>query len=265
MLRHYGRRWKVWREPEFSGDTAPELNAAWLDELRDGMAAPDVRGKTLDELRKDQRAYIQLFSQAIIFANETPSDAFAKSATENDHVTFGHLWRDPDRFRGKVVPVQGRLARLRKLDAPKEARDNGVSFVYEGWIQSPTRDSYPFWVVFPILPEGLKEAEKMDREVTFNGYFLLKMAYKAANDKVLQTPLLVGPTVFVKDNSTAAPATSPVSLPVIVLVLAIVAVAAAGVVLLGYYFRRGDRALQQRLNELQKRRTMALPDQDASD
>jgi len=265
ILRHEGLRWKVWREPEFASDFAPELNAAWLEDLRDGMATPDVRGKTDDDLRKDQRAYVHVFSQAIVFANEVPADVFAKSATDNEHVTFAHLWRDSERYRGKVIPINGRLVRLRKLDAPKEALARGVPFVYEGWIQGPTRDSYPFWVIFPILPEGLKEAEKMDREVSFNGYFLVKMTYKAANSKSLQTPLLVGPTVLLKDTPIAVPVSSPISLSVIAVVLGVVTCAAASVVLLSWYFRRGDRALQERLEQLQKQRTVALPDQETTE
>src|SRR5262245_60151101 len=49
-LRELGFRWKVWREPEFLGATAPALSTEWLDELRDGTPTPVLRGKADDEV-----------------------------------------------------------------------------------------------------------------------------------------------------------------------------------------------------------------------
>ncbi len=63
-------------------------------------------------------------------------------------MTFAHLWNTPERYRGKVIPIQGRLARLRKNDATLAAQKQGVRYVYEGWIFGPTEHSRPFWVVY---------------------------------------------------------------------------------------------------------------------
>jgi hypothetical protein len=251
ILREAGFRWKVWREPEFLVDAAPALRSDWLDELRDGTASPDLRGKADDEIRQDQQAYVKVLSQAIVFANEAPADAFAKSAAPNAHVTFGDLWAEPALYRGKVIPITGRLARLRKKNAPAEAQRQGVSFVYEGWIFGPTRGSYPFWVMFTTLPDGLKVAEEMDRQVTFNGYFLKKMPYPAADgSRLLQTPLLVGPTVTLV-NEPPPPPTTSISTTVVVCVVVVIVAVSVGLVLLSWYFHRGDLALKIRLARLQ--------------
>jgi hypothetical protein len=239
-------------------DTAPALNAEWLDEVRDGTPMPDLRGKADDEIRPDQRAIVKLLSQAIIFAANTPPDAFAKSARENEHVTFAHLWNDPARYRGQVMHIQGRLVRLRKNSAPSQAQASGIPFVYEGWIQGPTRGSHPFWILFPILPDGLKEAETMDREVIFDGYFLKKMKYVAGDgSKYLQTPFLVGSTVtLVKESAAQLPAT-PIAETVATCIVIVVGAAGVGLVLLTWYFHRGDQAVKKRLADLQAERFSA--------
>src|ERR1700730_11279417 len=92
VLRDEGLRWKVWREPEFEGDTVPALNADWLDLVRDGTGMPNFRGMAEDEKRPDQIAIYNVWSQAVVHAFRTPADAFAKSAEQNSHVTFAHLW-----------------------------------------------------------------------------------------------------------------------------------------------------------------------------
>jgi hypothetical protein len=262
ILRDGGFRWKVWREPEFLGDTAPALNSEWLDELRDGTPMPKLWDKAGDEIRKDQMAIVKVVSQAVIFANETPADAFAKSAEDNSHVTFAHLWNDPARYRGKVIPITGRLVRLRKWPAPLEAQKKGIPFVYEGWIFGPTRGSHPFWVYFPNLPDALKEAEEMDRRVSFNGYFLKKIEYPAADgSRLLQTPLLIGPTVTLLQETAAPIATSPISMTVITFVVVVIVAVSIGLVLVNWYFHRGDQELKKRLARMQAERATTLVDE----
>jgi hypothetical protein len=261
VLRDEGLRWKVWREPEFLGNSVPPLNGAWLDELRDNTGNPDLRGKAEDEISKDKLAYVKVLNQALINAYETPADVFAKSAAENAHVTFAHLWEDPERYRGKVIPIKGRLIRLRKNNAPLGAQKMGIPFVYQGWIQGPTRGSHPFWVLFPYLPEGLKEAEKMDREVIFNGYFLKKMKYPAGDgSKYLQTPLLVGPTVILAKEPPAPPSVVPTSMNMVGVIGGVIVAVALGLVLLHWYFHRGDQALKKHLQQLQNDRVNDLRD-----
>jgi len=265
VLRGEGLRWKVWREPEFVGDTVPALNPDWLDLVRDGTGMPNFRGVAEDEKRPDQIAIYNVWSEAVVNAFRTPADAFAKSAEENAHVTFAHLWSSPDQYRGKVVSIKGRLVRVRKYEATLAAQKVGVKYVYDGWIQGPTRGSYPFWVVFTNLPEGLKEAEEMNREVTFSGYFLKKMKYVAGDgSKFLQTPFLVGPTVILAREAPPAPPTTPISMTVVASVVVVIVAVSIGLVLLSWYFHRGDQALRKRLAQMQADRALGSMDQLAS-
>jgi hypothetical protein len=263
ILRNEGLRFKVWTEPEFLSDTAPALNEDWLDAIRDGTPMPDVRAKAKDEIRKDQMAALRLWSQAVIIANNTPEDAFAKSAQENAYVTFGHLWNDPGKYRGKVIPIKGRLKRLRKYEATREAQKEGVKFVYEGWVFGPTRGSHPYCIVFPVLPDGLQEAEEMNRAVSFNGYFIKKLKYPAADKSMyLETPLLIGPTVTLTKEAVAPLAESSIPMTVVVWVVVLLIVVSVGLGLLSWHFRRGDLALKKRLADMQASRAMALQDHD---
>ena len=261
VLRSEGLRWKVWSEPEFLGDAVPALDADLLDLVRDGTAMPDFRSMAPDEKRADQIAIYKIWTQAVVNAFTTPADAFSKSAAENSHVTFAHLWNTPERYRGKVIPIQGRLARLRKNDATLAAQKQGVRYVYEGWIFGPTERSRPFWVLFPNLPDGLKEAETMDRKVSFNGYFIKRMPYPSADGThMLEAPMLIGPTLVLAKELPAASPAPPLSMAMVAGVMIVIAAAGVGLVLLSWYFHRGDQAMRQRLARLQADHTANLFD-----
>ncbi|MCI0380373.1 MAG: hypothetical protein L0215_22540 [Gemmataceae bacterium] len=249
----------IWNELEFVADTAPALDAKWLEFVRDGTPMPDLRGKAPDEIRKDQLAAYKSFNDAVIKSFRIPLDAFTKSAQENSHVTFAHLWNKPDDYRGKVVALEGRLVRVRRWEATQEAQAEGVKYVYEGWVFGPTRGSHPYWIVFTVLPDGLKESEKMDRYVTFYGYFLKNVKYKSESGE-RDTPLLVGPTVIL----TKAPDTgaSSTAFPIEMLfgAVGLIAVVTIGFLILSWYLRRGDRALDRKLKEMQLERAKQMVD-----
>ncbi len=231
----------------------------WLDLVRDGTPMPDFRGKADDEKRADQIAAASLWSQAVINANNTPFEVFAKSAAENSHVTFAHLWNSPDLYRGKVITVKGRLVRVRKLEATLAAQAADIPFVYEGWIFGATKRSHPFCVLFPVLPDGLEVAESMDREVVFHGYFIKKMKYRAGdNAKFLETPVLIGPSVLPATEAAPTTLTSTVSMIAITWVFVLIAGAALCLVLVGWYLRRGDQAWKTRLDRLRAQRSVGL-------
>jgi hypothetical protein len=152
---------------------------------------------------------------------------------------------------------------VRTATVPSEAREKGVTAVYEGWIFGPTRHSHPFWVLFTTLPDGLQIAEEMDRKVSFVGYFLKKMKYPAGDgSKFLEAPLFVGPTVTLVQVAAPPPST-PVSVTAIVCVVVVIVAVAIGLALVGWYFRRGDEAVRKHLATLEAERAPILLD-DAS-
>lgn len=250
FLRIQYHREQVWPEAGFIGDEAPELDNELLGLVRDGTPMPKVVGKLPDELRRDQMAIYRLYNQALIHSFNAPLKVFIKSAQENKHVTFAHLWSEPDFYRGKVIPVQGRLKRLRQHEATDRARSEGVQTVYEGWIFGPTRGSTPFWVMFTILPDGLQPAEDMDRHVEFYGYFLKKMRYPTSDKKgIVEAPFLIGPTVILTTPPAAAPAEQSGSVPIHLFFVAVglVGSVTAVLVFLSWWFKRGDRVMQDKL------------------
>src|SRR5437667_22632 len=81
------------------------------------------------------------------------AEVFARSAAENAHVNWADMFREPWKFRGQVIPVSGKLKRLRRLDAPLPLQKEWIKVVYEGWVFTPTYGSNPVCVIFPDLPQ----------------------------------------------------------------------------------------------------------------
>ena len=77
------------------------------------------------------------------------------------------------------------------------------------------------------------------------------MPYPAADgSRLLQTPLLVGPTVTLV-NEPPPPPTASISSTVVVCVVVVIVAVSIGLILLSWYFHRGDLALKNRLARLQ--------------
>lgn len=248
----------LWDE-SLAPETAPPLDSKDLDLVVDGTPMPAKPNERGPDLRKDQKAIIAVWNQAILQSFRTPLDAFKNSAKENENVTFAQLYNQPDLYRGKVIPVGGRMKRLRRWEAPWAVKKEGLPVVYEGWIYTATRDATPYWVIFTVLPEGLKEAEDMDRQVTFYGYFLKKVKYRAVKGD-FDTPLLVGPTVELKSSKKVVPPDTKEPFPMQVLgwAVGLVGVVSLFLVLLTLWFRRGDQALQQKLANMQADRAREM-------
>jgi hypothetical protein len=251
----------VWGEMELIGDFAPKLSDDHLDLIRDHRPMPDVRGIPDEEVPRADRAMLSAYNEALVNAFRYPLEAFQNSAKDNEHLKFAHLYNQPDLHRGKVVTVKGRLARVRKYDAPTAAQEAGVKYLYEGWLFGETKGSHPFAIVFAVLPEGLPVAEKMDRGVTFYGYFLTRYKYRAQKGDV-ETPLLIGPTVVL--SAQAARSGDDIT-PFPVFALIGVGVVLTGIVtgmfIISWWFRRGDSKIQSQLADLHHRRVRDMMDE----
>jgi hypothetical protein len=263
-LRYWSRKKLVWAEPEFASEEAPPLDPEWLGDVRqrDRQPMPNLVGRAPDEIPKAYRSFINLYNEALVHAFWTPADVFAKSAKENEHVTFAHMYTQTDKYRGKVIHLEGQLRRVRKYDnVPQGARDKGVLELYEGWIQLPTLKSHPVCVVFPILPDGLKPAEHMNRWVAFDGYLIYLYRYRSGKDQDLNTPLLIGPTVRMEAEAPAAerPLLSPTLIYVFVGFVAAVVMVVVG---LSWWFRRGDQRVRDHLARMRAQRTVEMLDDD---
>ena len=59
----------------------------------------------------------------------------------------------------------------------------------------------------------------------------------------LETPLLIGPTVTLAKEAPAPPASTPVSMTMVASVMVVIAAAGVGLVLLTWYYHRGDQKM----------------------
>jgi hypothetical protein len=163
-------------------------------------------------------------------------------------VTFAHLFEEPEKYRGEVIHVDGRLRRVRRFDAPRFIEEAlGIKVLYEGWLFEP--DVYganPRCVIFTNLPLGIAVGEDTDHRVAFDGYFFKRYRYKAG-DGWRDAPLFIAPTLTVL-SSPARVSSSPFSAGTLAtsFVGLIVATAAAAVAL-GWWYRRGDHIVRARL------------------
>ena len=222
LLRIRGWEKGVWHEPLYDVNLgAPPLDPDWLAKIDDKRNLPNF-GRFIDDERRSQDwAVYNVYCQALRFAAQIPIEAFIKSAAENKNVTWGHLYQNPGDFRGKVIPIQGRLLRVRQLDAPRGLQEKGIHHVYEGWILGPTKNSYPFVVIFPDLPKDktsptgvLEPNEDLNRKATFYGYFFKKYRYPVqlgsganVHTEERDTALLIGPAPILADAADNATGT----------------------------------------------------------
>jgi hypothetical protein len=252
----------VWRELAFTGDTAPPLDKNLLNDVLDGRLFPRISGIPKQDVPRDVKATYQLFNQMLINSFEVPLEAFKKSAEDNKNVTHSHLMQAPNRYRGEVVRVEGRMTMLRQYDATEAARQHNVASMYEAWIFGPTAGANPFCVFFTRLPEGLEPAEKMDRKVTFYGYFLTNFKYDAGGGR-RETPLLVGPTVILNDSKPAViEQTTPFAFDVLLVVLGGLMVITVLVFLMNLWFRSGDDTVGKTIRGIQaKNRPVPFADE----
>jgi len=261
------QRWWVWLLPDekedaavpFDGKLAPSLNPRLLASLS------QLDKKTVPQ-RADNRVernFVQLYREAIVNADKVPKEAFAEWAKDFTHLTWAHLYTQPERHYGKMVTVEGKLLLLRKYDAPPSIQDRDIPFIYEGWLQGATRGSNPFAIHFVHAPANVKVAEgyKTPPHVKFYGYFLGRYRYRGGDGKDFVTPLLVGPTLETTPEpppvDEASPG-SPLTYLVLYGILGVVCLVTALMVGLNWWFRKGDQEVRNRLAQIQAERAVEM-------
>ena len=203
------------------GTFAPPLHPDWLNMIEDDIGFPDLSERIREEWSKQEVVEFSLFLQALYNAKFADTKAFANSAglLEKEKIGWAHLYNDQRKqYRGKVIPLEGELLRLRKIETPFQARPIGrpqVEWFYEGWVQ--TGGDTPVCVLFTDLPKGVEpnEIAKQHRFIRFNGYYLKRHRYPVgknpdpkARDKYIWrlAPFMIAPTFTV----TTAPVAEPV-------------------------------------------------------
>lgn len=258
--REVGKAYLIWDELTTISDVAPSLNEEWLGLIKDNTAMPRLVGELPNEIPKDDRATYNLYGQALVYASQTPAEAFVKSAEENKYIFFSHLWNAPQKHRGKVVTVRGQLVKLEKLDATLNAKKEGVLHLYEGWVFGQTKGATPYCIQFVTLPKNLKPAEQMREEVVFHGYFIKKVKYRGGDGKDHVSPLLIGATVRTMEAKELADeeaaATTPFSITSLLIAACLVGAVTVVMLAINRWFRRTDDRTRAKLVDIQAQSTI---------
>jgi hypothetical protein len=194
------------------------------------------------------------YAETLILAHLTDAAALDRAARRD--LTYVQLFQQPEKYRGEIVRIAGRMKRIRRYDDPPEpARRAGVAHVYEGWLFNGDFGANPVCCVFTDLPEGLRVAEKMEERVEFAGYFFKKYRYKAVDtpkpNEWRDAPLLVGRVVAVLPRASGA--STDWGRPLWPLFLGLVGGTVAFVVVLAWWLRRGDDRVRRRIAALAHR------------
>jgi hypothetical protein len=239
-----GDRLHLWKLEQ--SDKAPELRPNILAKVKDST------GVLVDDGAFEPEAYCE----ALLKASLTSPGAFANSARRD--VTFAHLFNEPWRYRGQVIHFEGQVRRIRRFDPPGMVEAKGVKDLYECWLFDTHYGANPVCLVCTELPEGVAPGERLNLAASFDAYFFKKYRYKAADSTeghAREAPLFIGRSFVVSQ----AP-----SLPVDdaygagwkgVLVLFLGGVLATFVLAFGlhWWFRRNDRRVGARINEVRPR------------
>ena len=176
-----------------------------IDALRVRTLDPQVLGGVRDDLplpdeQKPSPEAVQesfALNDALLKALRSPVDQFEKVALAS--LSADSVSAKPQRFRGLVVRLDGRLRRVVRKKAPPLLEQYGIRHLYEVWILSYA-DGAPrqACLLTPSLPPGIKVGDVKGKgpPVVIAGYFFKKYRFpEGAGLKGFPgrtAPLLVG-------------------------------------------------------------------------
>lgn len=143
--------------------------------------------KVVEDKKKLQPFEMLAYWQLMAWSRTRSLADFEKVAQRD--VPFTQLWEQPDLYRGHAIRLRMHVRRVLKFNV--EENPLGLKEVFEVWGWTEESRSYPYVVVLPELPAGLKVGTDVSGEVVFVGYFLKWMSYEAFDVKK-NAPLLVG-------------------------------------------------------------------------
>jgi hypothetical protein len=237
-------------------DRFEKLPQEWLNAVVDGRGVP-VGG-----------VEAEVYSRVLTRANFTSSAAF-KNAARKD-VTYTHVFEDPERYRGVVVHIEGRLLRVNRHDPTFEAAEAGVNDIYEAWIFNEFVGTNPYCVQFTEwpadLPRDVLGVPKIGQtiKVSVDGYFFKKYRYRSndrrSNDR--DAPMVIGHGLVVLSQQEAGRPASLAWLNMFSWVFGgVVLVLILGVVGITYWYRRSDIRVRRRI--MARMPEFALPPPDS--
>jgi hypothetical protein len=249
----------LWDELPLPLGKVPLLNAGRLAAVRDDRSFTTDEHMLPDELPPEVREEEALYWQAVRYAAKLPPELFAKAAEPNRYLTFGHLYTEPAKYRGRIVHFSGRLVRLKQLDPPTQIQGKGVTALYEAWIFLDQPGTHPLCVIVPHSPAGVTPGDELKVRVEVDGYFFKRYRYysgrldESGNNIPLSTILLIAPTLTpVVSQASNRPSLAGASFfPWLISFGTAVALFMVGMT---WWFRRNDRQVQARLQAVRASR-----------
>jgi hypothetical protein len=243
---------------EALGQASPEVRQAPVS--GPAVSKLDLHGRVQDKTpilsQQENEAEAFAYAETLAAANRTSATALAEAAHRD--VTFAHLCEQPERYRGEVIHMKGRLRRVRRFETPSFIHEGyAIPLVYEGWVFEPELyGANPRCVLFTELPSDVKVAEEMDQRVAFDGYFFKLYRYKAGDGKH-DVPLFIAHTLSsLPLRSHAAPGADDAwSATLATAFLGLLATTASLAALLGWWYRRSDRRVREHLAKSQRYET----------
>jgi hypothetical protein len=228
-------------------EKAEPLLAHLLRGIKDSAPLPMQWNENLEERWS--------YNNVLVAAARTPAEAFRRGARPD--LTYAHVMQEPAKYRGQVVHVQGTLKQLRRYDPEPQAKAAGVANIYEGWITDPRYGASPWCVAFTDLPSTVTPGDSIRYTVSFDGYLFKRFRYKA-RDTIKTTqwreaPLLIGRTLTVATAPPPETADNDWAGALVPIFLGLVASSIALAFGLGWWFRRGDRRVRERLAAVAER------------
>ncbi len=234
---------------------APPLDPRYIDGIKDNKRLPRDfdKGGVIDP-KNDEQLEAFAYWDALSKAHRTRLEVF--EASVQPEVTFAHLHNEPQRYRGKVVRIDGMLRRVRRFEPFLIEKQAGIKDVYEVWL---VNDKYsargqvnPVCLLCTQLPPGIKVTEDIHGAipVSFVGYFFKKYRFTSVDTKdkgYRESPLIIGHLVVPKKSAVTGSDWTSLLVPFILLTLAGTFVV---VFLMTWTFRRADRRVLARVDSL---------------
>lgn len=235
----------------------PQASAAPADKFRIdpdryhfARVEDDVKVRSEEENPHEFTAY----NEVLLHAHRLPAADLEQHAIRD--ILFRDLVLEVRKdYQFKLVYLEGRLKRLRRLEPTKPLAEAGVKNLYEGWL-FPQNGTEPVCVLTTDLPAGLEPAIEYtpSKPAAVAAYSFKLMRYEAADPKdpsrmiVRKAPLLMGRSFKVFPEKPAPEATEWWGgfLPGLLAILAGITAVVFG---LTWFFRRGDRAVHRKLDD----------------
>jgi hypothetical protein len=234
----------LWKLQE--SDTAPLLTPALLKRVKDST-----------EIRIDDAAFeTEAYCEAVLKASFTSVDAFANTAHRG--VTFADLFTEPGKYRGEVIHYEGKIRRIRRMDAPLMLSGKGIKDLYECWLFGSDDGSNPVCLICTELPEGVQPGEHLGIAASFDAYFFKRYRYQAVGSKpgqAREAPLFIGRSFVVPKRAVAATGDEYTagSKTLLLIFLGLVGTTFVVAFALHMWFRRGDRQVRARIEAMRSR------------